>query len=183
MPISTFLELVPRERILALSPDAARSFSFLRQKAGGVSQVRPVAEDVLVLNPDLVVRSYGGGPHALRFFERAGIDVLQIPFANNLDDIRNNAKAVAARLGSAERGNALVVQMDRRLERLQQTGKPATALYMTPTGVTSGPGTLVHEMLAAAGLDNFEQRSGWYSLPLERPRLRTPGHRRRCVLR
>lgn len=39
---------------------------------------------------------------------------------------------------------------------------------MTPAGVTSGPGTLIHEMLLAAGLHNFETRPGWHPLPLER---------------
>ena len=45
---------------------------------------------------------------------------------------------------------------------------------MTPAGVTSGPGTLVHEMLLAAGLSNFERRPGWRSLPLERLAYESP---------
>ena len=32
-------------------------------------------------------------------------------------------------------------------------------------GLTSGTGTLIHEMLLAANLENFEQRPGWYSIP------------------
>jgi iron complex transport system substrate-binding protein len=39
---------------------------------------------------------------------------------------------------------------------------------MTPAGVTSGPGTLVHEMMNAAGIDNFQTEEGWRPLPLER---------------
>ena len=39
---------------------------------------------------------------------------------------------------------------------------------MTPTGVTSGPGSLIHEMLTAAGLENFQTRPGWWPIPLER---------------
>jgi iron complex transport system substrate-binding protein len=162
------LKLLPRSRILALSPDADRDFSYMRDAAIGLQQVRPLAEDVLILQPDLVVRSYGGGPSAVRFFERAGIPVLQVPFANNLDDIRAMILMLAERLDAPQRGAEIVADMDRRLEDLRSDSKSRSALYMTPTGVTSGPGTLVHEMLHAANLENFEQRPGWYSLPLER---------------
>jgi iron complex transport system substrate-binding protein len=162
------LKLLPRSRILALSPDADRNFSYMRDAATGLPQVRPVAENVLVLQPDLIIRSYGGGPNAANFFQRAGIPVLQVPFANNLDDIRAMILMLADRLGAPERGAEIVADMDRRLEKLRTDSEPRSALYMTPTGVTSGPNTLVHEMLHAANLENFEQRPGWYSLPLER---------------
>ena len=72
------LKLADREQILAVSPDAVREFSYIRETAQGLPTVRSVAEDVLILKPDLVVRSYGGGPKAGDFFERAGIPVLQV---------------------------------------------------------------------------------------------------------
>ena len=75
------LKMLPRTRILAVSPDAGKHFSYMRASAGGIRTVRPVAEDVLTIEPDLIVRSYGGGTYAAMFFERAGIPVLQIPFA------------------------------------------------------------------------------------------------------
>ena len=64
------LGLADRERILALSPDAGKDFSYLRAEASGLPTVRPRSEDVLALRPDLVVRNYGGGPRAAAFFER-----------------------------------------------------------------------------------------------------------------
>ena len=95
------LKLLPRASILALSPDAEREFSYMREAAAGLQQVRPVAENVLTLEPDLIVRSYGGGPRAAGFFERAGIPVLQVPFANNLDDVRAMILTVASGLGAS----------------------------------------------------------------------------------
>ncbi|HBJ94399.1 MAG TPA: iron ABC transporter substrate-binding protein, partial [Hyphomonadaceae bacterium] len=56
------LALAEREDILALSPDADKTFSYLRDQADGIPQIRPVAESVLAAQPDLIVRSYGGGP-------------------------------------------------------------------------------------------------------------------------
>lgn len=162
------LKLLPRSRILAVSPDATKHFSYMRKSADGVRQVRPLAENVLTIQPDLVVRSYGGGPHAVGFFDRAGVPVLQVPYVNDIDAIRSSILLIAEGLGERKRGEEVVAEMDQRLSAIRRTEHQKNALYMTPTGVTSGPGTLVHEMLAAAGLDNFVEKSGWRSIPLER---------------
>ena len=162
------LKLAPREHILAVSPDAERTFSYMRGQARGLRQVRPRAEDVLVLQPDLVVRSYGGGPQVTTFVERMGTPVLQIGFADDLDGIRDTITAVAEGLDQPARGAEVVAEMDARLAALRALPDAPEALYMTPAGVTSGPGTLVHEMLRAAGLANFQHEPGWRSLPLER---------------
>jgi len=167
------LKLADREQILALSPDAERDFSFMRSEADGLPKVRPLAEDVLILKPDLVVRSYGGGPNAASFFERAGIPVLQIGWATSIHGedvgtIPNVVVEVATGLGQTDRGAALVQEFTDRLNRIKASSSGKTALYMTPTGVTTGGETMAHKMMQAAGLENFMDRPGWHSLPLER---------------
>ncbi|MCR9196056.1 MAG: ABC transporter substrate-binding protein [Hyphomonas sp.] len=167
------LKLADREQILALSPDAERDFSFMRSEADGLPKVRPLAEDVLILKPDLVVRSYGGGPNAASFFERAGIPVLQIGWATSIHGedvgtIPNVVAEVATGLGQTDRGAALVQEYTQRLKRIKARSSGKTALYMTPTGVTTGGETMAHKMMQAAGLTNFMDRPGWHSLPLER---------------
>lgn len=168
------LGLAERGRILALSPDAGAAFSYMRAAAEGLPTVRPRAEDVLVLEPDLVVRSYGGGPRARTFFERAGVPVLQIGFVDDIDDARAVVRDMARGLGAPERGEALVAEMDARLERARVHAPGTRALYVTPAGFTAGPGTLVHHLLAAAGLDNFQSRPGWRPIPLERLAYESP---------
>ena len=167
------LRLADREQILAISPDAVKDFSYMQEAAIGVPTVRPVAEDVLILKPDLVVRSYGGGANAVAFFERAGVPVLQVGWASNVDSeemgsIPSLIQHMADGLGQAERGAALVAEFRERLRAIEARKTADTALYMTPAGVTTGPGSLVHEMLTAAGLENFQENPGWRSLPLER---------------
>ncbi|MDE0478589.1 MAG: ABC transporter substrate-binding protein [Gammaproteobacteria bacterium] len=161
------LKLVEPERILALSRDAAREFSYLRDLAAGMPTVRPVAEDVLVLGPDLVVRSYGGGPNAAAFYARAGVAVLNVGNANTIDEVMSVMADVAAGLDEPERGQAVIEETRQRLASLPESGPESRTLYMTPGGVTTGPGSLVHEMLIAAGLQNFQQTPGWRPIPLE----------------
>ena len=167
------LKLADREQILAVSPDAAKDFSYMRDAAMGLPTVRPVTEDVMILKPDLVVRSYGGGPNATAFFERAGIPVLQIGWISSLNkdepgSIPSVIQHVAEGLGQSSRGEALVADFQDRLRRIEARADGQTALYMSQGGVTTGPGSLIHEMLQAAGLENFQRAPGWHSLPLER---------------
>ena len=162
------LRFVPKHHIAAVSPDARKYFSYMRDTHPQVPAVRPTAEDVLALNPTRVVRSYGGGPGAPAFFKRAGIDVVQLGYSSTLDDVRKNVLETATQLENAEEGRLVVADFDRRLAKLNAQSTAPTALYTTPGGVTTGPGSLVHEMMAAAGLKNFVQNSGWRDLPLER---------------
>lgn len=162
------LKFADRERILAVSPDAAKDFSFMRGAAEGVPVVRPNAEDVLLLKPDLVVRSYGGGPGATHFFEQAGIPVLDVGWTPDLPAVLDNIQRMADGLGAPDRGAAVVADMKARLAALSDRPSGKRVLYLTPAGVTSGPGSLIHEMIRAAGLENFEAEPGWRAIPLER---------------
>ena len=168
------LGLADRERILALSPDAGKDFSYLRAEAAGLPTVRPRAEDVLALEPDLVVRNYGGGPRAGVFFERAGVPVLQIDFAPDIDGVRDRIRQAAVALGVPERGEALIAEMDARLTRTRTRSPGAEALYLAPSGVAAGSGTFVGHLIAGAGLDNFADGRGWSAIPLERLAYETP---------
>jgi iron complex transport system substrate-binding protein len=168
------LKLADRRQIAALSPDATKPFSFMRREATGVPQVRSSAEDVIGLHPDLVVRAYGGGPNAVRFLEEAGVPVATLGYAEDFEGVRSDIRAMAALFGQRARGEALIAEMDARLEAAARAPSGVAALYMTPGGVTSGPGSLVHEMLRAAGLANYEAAPGWRPIPLEALALRPP---------
>lgn len=162
------LKFADRDRILAVSPDAAKDFSYMRETAAGVPTVRPITEDVLILKPDLVVRSYGGGPGATDFFRKAGIPVLEVGWAGNLPSVLANTQRMADGLGASTRGAETVADAQARLDALSRAPKGQSILYATPTGFTTGPGSLIHEMIIAAGLENFETIPGWRPIPLER---------------
>ena len=176
------LELLPRENILALSPDAASDFSYHKARAADIPTIRPRAEDILALKPDLIIRSYGGGPQAERLFKAAGIPVVNIGWASTLEgEAAGSVSAVtldvAQALGAQAAGARLMKEYNQRLAALKHNSpnKPS-ALYMTPAGVTTGSGSLVHDMIELAGFENFETRAGWHPIPLERLTRETPDH-------
>ena len=163
------LKFADREDILALSPDARKRFSYMRAEAAGIPTVRPRAADVLALQPDMVVRTYGGGHDIADFMQEPGVLVVQIGFPQSITEVRGEVLRVGTELGKPDEAVALVAEMERRLKVLaDRPGPPREVLYMTPAGVTAGEGTLVHELFVAAGLRNFQDRPGWNPLPLER---------------
>jgi iron complex transport system substrate-binding protein len=169
------LQFADRSDILALSIDADKRFSYLRDEAKGFRKVRPRAADVLTLEPDLIVRSYGGGPNVAAFMERAGVPVVQIGFPQNIEDVREEVVRIGRRLGEPDKARAVVEDMDRRISALaSKTNDNPEALYMTPGGVTAGEGTMIHELMTAAGLANFQEEAGWHPIPLERLAYKRP---------
>ncbi|MEM7078966.1 MAG: ABC transporter substrate-binding protein [Pseudomonadota bacterium] len=165
------LKFVAREHIAALSPDATRQFSYMRAAAVGIPTVKPLAENVLLTRPNIVVRSYGGGPGISHFLKRFEVEVVQIGYATSLEDIQQIVRDTSGALGHRAAGELLVTQMTERLAAIRtrhRAGRRPDALYMTPTGVTSGPDTLVGDLLRIAGLDNYQTQPGWQPLPLER---------------
>jgi len=161
------LKLLSQDRVLALSVDSTREFVYMREAARDFRKVRPVAEDVIALQPDLIVRTYGGGPNITQFFTRLDIPVLQIGYAETVDSIKGVINTVATQLGVPQTGAEIVTDMERRIAALPQSEQTKKVLYVTPGGVTGGPGTLVDSMMTVVGVDNYQTQRGWRSLPLE----------------
>ncbi len=162
------MQFAPRPHVAALSPDAGKDFSYLRERAAGVATVRPRVEDVLALRPTLVVRSFGGDAGIDAALADAGVEVVQLGYPQTLADVRDEMVRLGTALGAAAEAKALAAKFDARLAALPPINARPTALYMTPGGVTTGGGSLIDEMMARAGLTNFERSAGWNALPLER---------------
>lgn len=156
-------------QIAAVSPDADKDFSHLRARAAGLKQVRSLAEDVVALQPDIIVRSWGGDARAMQLFERLGIETVQIGYANDIDGAAEVTRSLAQALGVSDRGEALIAAMPAAVDSNGQR-----ALYLTPGGVTAGRGTMVDSILRAAGLTNSVDAEGWTALPLESLVMRAP---------
>lgn len=162
------LELADRDQIAALSTQSRAEHSYWRERAKDIPQVRSRAESVLALRPDLVVRTYGGGPEIERLLASAGTPVLQLSEGEDFAAVRHNLRQVASALGHADRGEAAIVRFDQTLATVKRTGTPVSALYVTPGGVQAGRDTSLGKMMAAAGLSPFDQvHTGWSALPLE----------------
>lgn len=168
------LALSPRESIVGVSKRADDADSMMRAAAAGLPLVRPDLEAVLGARAEVAVINWVFDPRLLTRLRERGVEVVVIGEANNFDDVRRNIRRVAAALGVAPRGEALISRMDAELARSAGAWKGASAVYMTPGGFTAGTGTLVDQILRAAGMTNAERRPGYQSASLESIVLHPP---------
>lgn len=160
--------LSPREAIVGVSARADDRDSYLRAKARGLPVRRATTETVLALRPAVVVRYWGGDARIDGALSRRGVTVVRIADASDFATVRGNVRAVAAALDRRAEGEALIADMDARLTRSAGAWGGRKALYFTPTGYSSGSGTLMDAMLRAAGLTNAVVGAAWAPIPLER---------------
>jgi iron complex transport system substrate-binding protein len=168
------MALSPRASIVGLSTKADDADSLLRERARGLPLRRVDLESALAARPQLVVRTYGGDARLLERLRQRGVRVLTLDDAADFDGVRRNIRRAAAALDAGPAGEALVADMDRRLARSAGAWKGRSAVYLTPSGFTAGPGTLPDAILRAAGLTNATQRPGFGEVPLERFALAPP---------
>lgn len=168
------IALVEPERIAGVSPAAGSKFSYLADRSKGLPRLRPTGEQVLLADPDIVVRQWGGGYNAAAYLDRFAIPVAQVGFGNDIDAIRTNLGTLGAALGATDKAEQLIEDMDTRLARIRARHVPESdrprALYLTPGGATSGAGTFIHEMLVSAGVTNMGAeggKEGWQHISLE----------------
>lgn len=164
------LALADRDQIAAVSLGARRDDSYFRDRAAGLRQIRGGLEEVLALQPDLVVRNWGGGFDAARTYARLGVPVLQVGDTANFEAARADLLAAADALGRPARGEALAADLDMRLARLRAGWRAdrTRVLYLTAGGAIAGAGVMMDAVIHAAGGANARTAPGWQVLPLER---------------
>jgi len=151
------LALADRSQIAALTQLATDpGMSAMADLALGLPQISGAAEEVIALNPDLIL----GGTYSLRatreLLERVGYRTLALPPDESFASIRATARRLAGLIGHPERGERLVAALDEALSAASsRDGVAPSALYYQRRGFASGSRSLVSEIMAAAGLRNL----------------------------
>ena len=165
--------LAERERIASVSFLAAEPrASAMAEQARGLPLNHGLAEQILPLEPDLVIAGAFTTRPTVALLRKLGYRVLDLPVASSLADVRANIRLVAEAIGAPARGEALIAGFDARLAALPPPGegpRPLAALYWA-NGLTSGRGTLAAAITQAAGLRNLAVElglAGTWQLPLE----------------
>lgn len=163
--VSTFLctdeyvfRLVPREQIAALTYEATDRHpvvSTIADAARGIFAIRPSTETVLAQKPDLVVMYEGTNPRLHNNLQRLGVKILDVPWANSLQDIRAITVMLGKALGAPKRAKALLAEMDRDIAAAKASAPrpPVSTIFYQPQGYASVQG-VTDEVFRLAGIVN-----------------------------
>ncbi len=165
------LALTENRRIAGVSEDAVGDRSMFREKARDLKIVSANLEELLLLDPAYVLRSWRGSSRGDTLLKKAGIEAIQPPYAATFEAAIENFEKVGELIGERANGAKLRAIYSQRLKELQQLSSYGLkAVYVTPSGFTAGTETYVSKMIELAGFKSYVADYGlqyWAPLSLE----------------
>ena len=155
------MDLVPPSRIASVT-FLAREKAALKYwpQAAHMPVNHNTAEEILATRPDLILTDTFTAPSLRPLLAKSGARIVEVPPAENFDQIRAVTRMVAAAVGEQARGEKLIAQMDGDLRTLA-THRPQYALTVAgwgDGGFVPGSGGLFNVVLAAVGARNVERQ-------------------------
>ncbi|MEO6151917.1 MAG: ABC transporter substrate-binding protein [Croceibacterium sp.] len=127
-------------------------------------------EEVLALDPDVVVASTYLAPATAHALARLGIRVETVGVAATVAESEAQVRRLSALAGHPGRGAALVQRIEAAVAAGRGAGRPVTALVWQAGGIVPGADTLIARLLANAGFASHSAARGLGQgayLPLE----------------
>lgn len=165
------LRLAP-ERVIAITALSRRADLAPDPTLGADKPaIRGSAEEILALQPDLVVFGPFSAAATRSLIERLGLPVHTLPYVESLDALRDAIRTLGQLVHEPERAAALETRLDALARHFgEMTEKPAV-LYYLQGGYSAGRGTWVGELIERSGGINAAAQAGLTghgALPLER---------------
>lgn len=116
------LGLVKPDRMIACNknlddPNSSNVVELAKQVPHRVRH--PKLEEIVALQPDLVIAADWGNLDYVQSLRDTGINVVVVKGSKNLGDIKDNIRLIAASLGEDEKGDKLIALMEERLNALK----------------------------------------------------------------
>ena len=114
-----------------------------------------LVEDVVSFRPDLVLAGLYTTRNTVTLLRALAVPVVEIDTPPSIDGVRQQIRDVGALLDGAERAEAQIKAFDARLPRVDPHAPRPRAVVVRASGFTTGPGTLLNDILTRAGIDNL----------------------------
>jgi iron complex transport system substrate-binding protein len=151
------LALADRSQIAGLTHNAESvEMSAAAARAHGLHILGQSAEEVLAINPDLIVGMPARRSSMVSALSGHHFTMLDLKTADSYDAIVASIRKVAEAVGHKARGEALIADMDRQLAALPaHPGNGRVAAYYQRRGYMTGTGTLIDDLMTRVGLRNL----------------------------
>lgn len=170
---SVLVELVPHEHILALSQYSRDPWrSTIAEIAAKLPYTNETAEEVVALQPDLVITSRHSAIATRNALKRVGVRFELFGVPQSVKESIEQIRRLATLLHREKEGEALVARIQSAIEHARPAPgeRTLTAAIYQPGGLTNGAKSVTGELMGIAGLENVAARygiTGYRPLPLE----------------
>ncbi len=148
-----------------------RATSMPLEQARLYSSTGGTVEEVLALDPDIVVASSFLPPATAAAFARLGIRVETLGIATSVADSQHQVRQLAALAGHEDKGEDLAGRIAAAWNSAAFSGPPIDTLLWQDGGIVPGPDSLIAQMLEHSGFALHSAARGLGQgayLPLER---------------
>ncbi|WP_454917755.1 ABC transporter substrate-binding protein [Xanthobacter sediminis] len=153
------LRLAPKGAVVSVTSLASDPISStVTELAAGIPVNRGLAEEVVPLAPDLVIAGAFTTRTTVDLLKRFDIPVMDLGIPGSLEEGYAQIRAVAARLGVPEKGEAMVEEIRAAIAAVPPPRVAPRAVVMRPNGFTVGRNSLPDDLMRRAGLDNLAAR-------------------------
>ncbi|WP_345719616.1 ABC transporter substrate-binding protein [Qipengyuania qiaonensis] len=138
-----------------------RSSSMDEDMAARYAATGGTVEEVLALDPDVVVAGSFIAPATRTALEDLGIEVVTFGIAGDVAASEEQIRDLALLVGNPEAGERLVERIDRALaDARPPDNRPVEVLLWQPGGIVAGEQSLVSDLLARTGFANAAPARG-----------------------
>src|SRR5690606_28735868 len=157
------LAWVPRQQIASvtyLSTDP--QLSTIAAQLDGIHINHGLAEELIPLQPDLIVAGEFGAGDAVRLLQHFDYRVERIALPRTLDDIIVHMEALGELVGAQAQAAVMIDELREELAALdaQPVTEKTAAIWYSPNGIVAGRATLEHELMERAGFRNLAAEQG-----------------------
>lgn len=171
---------VPKQRIASITYlSADPQLSVIVNQLDGVHINHGLAEELVPLQPDLIVAGEFGAGDAVTLLQRFGYRVERMALPRTLDEIIAHIETFGALVNEPAQATAMADALRAQLAELdaQPAEQKVRAIWYSPNGIVAGSETLEHELMMRAGYHNVAAELGIVSfaqLDLEQLILAAP---------
>ncbi len=164
------LGLADDDQIAALSPESVQAFSYQHQRAKTLKQHDDSLEGLYQIKPDWVLHLGWGETLMVSRLKEMGMTVHSLPIPQSIDDMMTTLETIGRLLGQDQRATSYISKLSNLKKMTGQLGRQQTALYLSPSGISTGRQTYIGEVISLAGYQNYldsEEELGWSQIDLE----------------
>ncbi len=161
--------VTPDHLVGATEADRDPAISYIAEETKDIPLTVPLAglsmEQVTQARPDLIVASTYTSGNEIQMYKNLGIPVVVIDGPKSIQQVKDDVRIIAAAVGEKERGENVVKEMDRHLAEVDEvlgkrTDKKPTVFLVSQMTRYGGPGSMFHELLTRARLENAIAKAG-----------------------
>lgn len=137
------------------------SISNVVEKSQGITKIHANLEQIVQLDPDLVITADYLGSDFITLLKSAGLPVMVMEEVDDIQSVKMNIREIGKKVCEQENASGIISRMEKDIEAIRNKNKPGDkvpeVLFYSAPGFTAGPHSIINQLIGIAGGKNAFQ--------------------------